>query len=216
MSVDQDFTIARDLKNEVVRAERVLGTDRHQMEVVKGISNWKAYARMAVDVDGERRAVFRASLSVPAESAALIVQAGNSKIDLTFDFSRYDGTQQVFVSGRVNSARVAGTFDPRTGRYGGDELDLDATLSDSVRRELKILSPVFAEMRLHYDLQRQPHEPTIEQMVQYSMGGSVGRAACWGFAGLGAAAACAGTFGFGCAGAAFVFAAAASVCSDQY
>jgi hypothetical protein len=213
----EEFNVVRDHKQEIVKAEkRQPSGGLQRLTVEKGIFNWMAFARTRFETADKTYLTVQAAMSVPSESTNLLARAEDKQLKLAFDFSRYDETHKVFVSGTFNTKPVAGALDPRTGNYDGDRFSIDALLSPGIKQKLEVFSPVFDEMKARYDAERKQHERVINQIIHNSMWGSAGRAACWGFAGLGAAAACAGTFGAGCAIGAFAFAAAASVCNDQY
>ncbi|HEX7313158.1 MAG TPA: hypothetical protein VF297_04530 [Pyrinomonadaceae bacterium] len=216
MSVNQEFKVDRDQKNEVIRAQVRVSNATHHFTLDKGMANWRAFSEIRFFENNKQYLLLRFTMSVPAEVATMTAEGTGKRLEMVFDFSKYDATHNVFLSGSVDGQSITGTFDPRTNKLSGHKTSIDVWLPGETKQRLKVFSPVFNEMKAHYDAERKPYEETINRVIHNSRWASVGRAACWGFAGVGAAAACAGTFGLGCVAGAFGFGAAASVCNDQY
>lgn len=215
MPLKPHFQVTRSQIGIVERAEATIAGVAHEMLVKTGIANWRAYATAEFL---ENRACYlrlRCSMSVPEELATLSVDDGGKKSELLFDFSRYDTTHNVFVTGSSAGTKFSAVLDPRTNAHSGDDIAMERLLEQKTLARVQSMVPLFDDAKKIFDALRKPHEPTIQRTIHNSMWGSAGRAACWGFGALGGAAVCAGTFGAGCAAGVFIFAAAASACSDQ-
>jgi hypothetical protein len=132
------------------------------------------------------------------------------------DFSRYDSTHAVHLIATVEGRKRESIFDPRLGHRSGDPITVEEFLLPTTVRRLRVWQPLFRESERLFSEYWAQHEQAIYDIIYQSIWKKAGRAACWGFGGVGAAAVCAGGFGVGCALGAFIFGAAASVCSETF
>jgi len=221
----REFAVERAETGEIVGAKGVTidGSALH-FTLEKGVVEEKRSAReargkkstfatLSCYQDGSNYLTLTASVSVELEQASFRAEGEGVQMQWTMDFSEYDSTHKASVSGRINSEEVSGTFDPRTNK-ATVALGLDYWLPEDSVRRLAYFTPTFEEVRAFYQAQGKPFEEIVNRTIQHSIWGTLGRAACWGIAGAGAAMACGATAGAGCVVAAGLWGAAASICSD--
>lgn len=153
-------------------------------------------------------------LSVVAALTAteITLKASGAGLDyeLVLDMSDQSSTKKpvrVAVAGNVTS----GVFDTDTFQVTINT-SLDHWLPDAVSRDLQ---PFRAHLSSEAHRLNDIGHNTLANAAAIRSG-TVGRAACWGFAGMGGAAACVLTAGIGCVLAGLGFGVAASICSDQW
>jgi hypothetical protein len=136
-------------------------------------------------------------------------------VDYRLDWVAVETTRRVGVSGMANGQALRGvlTLD------GGDStvnLALEQWLPDELEAKLAVFLPSLEAGVAYYRQQGLPDfsPDGVSARAWYNW---VGRAACWGAAGLVTAASCVGSapsLGLGCAAGAIAAGAGASVCSD--
>jgi len=216
MTPDGSFKTVLDKNGLYAHVEKDVAGVVHQFVHKKGIADRKAFSEAKFIEKDRDYLTLRCAISVQEEIAILDIKDDSEISKVILDFSKYDKTHNIFISGKVRGRTISAVLDPRTNSYTGDTIALDKILKKGTLQKLATFSPIFQDAKLKFDAMRKPHEDVINRTINNSRWKSVGRAACWGFAGLGAAAACAAGFGVGCAAGAFVFGAAASVCNDQF
>jgi hypothetical protein len=215
MPLDPQFKVTRSQKGIIEHAEALIAGVTHALICKTGIANWRAFSATEFHEDRICYLRVRCTMSVPQEVLSLSTDDNGKKSELHFDFSRYNATHDVFVTGSNDGAKVSGVFDPRTNKWSGDNVSMEALLTRTTVARLEKMIPVFEEAKKTFDGLRKPFEPVIQQTIHNSFWGSVGRAACWGTGGVCTAVVCAGTIGAACLCGAFCVGALASECSDH-
>jgi hypothetical protein len=210
-------SVSRDKAGDIESAELTTGLGEVvRVEVVRERSESSACATLAFSSDGSAFLTVTCELSI---AAVVTLRAASAAVAFSSSIDLKGGVRSIApVSGEVNGHQLAGIFDPRTRRSTANT-SLDSWLPQEMKEQLQPLVPFLATAAEMYrrratvtnSRRRSVVAPNAEEPDAFNYAKA---AACWGFAGLGAAAACAGTFGAGCAVGAFGFAAAASVCDS--
>jgi hypothetical protein len=181
-----------------------------QTEVKGNKENKASYGTVTISRDKASLLKVTATLDPAAQRVGLRADGDGVAVNWTIDFAGAETTQRGVISGQANKKEIKGEFDMRSGKPNVD-LALSNWLPAATEEDVRPLLPALDELAGQLKTHAAEHEATKK-------GGwsSVGHAACWGFASMGAAASCVVTAGVGCPLAAGAFGAAAAYCADQY
>jgi len=170
-----------------------------------------------VKVAGANGAIVQVTATVCLPKQTVGLEAKGEGLDLawTIDFSNYEATNRGVMTGSLNGRSFKIDVDPHAMAKAGDLKSLN-WLPVALDNQIKPLLPALQQMAGDFEAKAAPHKPSLERALSKNAWSTVGHAACWGFASMGAAAGCVASAGAGCALAAGAFGAAASYCSDQY
>jgi hypothetical protein len=225
MAITAELKLAKDTAGSIVSAEArdargaplTLRVDKGAAErPVEGAKAAKA-AYGTVKVAGSDGIVVQVTATVCLPKQTVGLEAKGEGLDLkwTIDFSNYEATNRGVMSGSLNGRPFTVQVDPHAMASAADLKSLN-WLPAALDNQIKPLLPALQQMASDFDAKARPHKAVLDRALSKSTWSTVGHAACWGFASMGAAAGCVASAGAGCALAAGAFGAAASYCSDQY
>ncbi len=211
-------SLQKDDNGEIISAETLTANNRKlNFAMNKRIDDKQKISLCTADFFQGENKYFSMAASISIREEKVTFEANGRELQMYFaiDFTDYDSTHKGIITGKINGDEFRGTYDPRKNKCTVN-VALDNWLPDEVRRNLDYFAPVFKKMQSSHKDKSKRFQKKIDDTIHHSIWGTIGRAACWGFAGMGAAASCVATAGIGCPVAAGLFGAAASVCSDGY